>query len=503
MPTEPTRRGFLRTGAVALGASLASRRIAAAGASPAHCHGGHGGHGDSGPVRADDKAWRQAERIRHRVRAPRFSHRTFLITRFGAKADGTTKCTDAIRQAIEACHRSGGGHVIVPPGTFLTGAIHLLSNVDLHLERGATLLFSQDPADYLPVVFTRWQGIELMNYSAFIYAYEQHNIGITGEGTLDGQADNSHWWPWKGSTSFGWQPGLPNQNADDQLSQHMADDGVPVDQRVFGAGHYLRPNFIQPYRCRDILISDVTILRSPMWEIHPVLSQNVTVQDVTIDSHGPNNDGCDPESCREVVIQRCTFSTGDDCIAIKAGKNADGRRVNVPSEDIVIRDCTFADGHGGVTIGSEMTGGVRNVFAEDLQLSSPNLQIALRLKTNSLRGGFIENVHLRNATIGQVSQQAFLIDFFYEVGDNWTQYDFYPQVADITMRDVTVGTAAQAFYLVGYPVDHIRDITLIDCDFKQVPQDYKVQYVDDLVLHNVTVNGTPIQAPAPATVAGR
>jgi len=198
---------------------------------------------------------------------------------------GTSKCTDSIREAISACNAAGGGHVVVPAGTFLTGAIHLLSNVDLHLEKGATLAFSQDPNDYLPVVYTRWQGIELMNYSPFIYAFEQENVGVTGEGTLDGQADNARWWPWKGSSSFGWQPGDPNQNADDALSQQMADDAMPVEERVFGAGHYLRPNLIQPYRCRNVVISGVTILRSPMWEIHPVLSHNVTVRGVKVNSH--------------------------------------------------------------------------------------------------------------------------------------------------------------------------------------------------------------------------
>jgi len=278
----------------------------------------------------------------------------------------------------------------------------------------------------------------------------------------------------------------------------MADDTVPVRKRVFGAGHYLRPNFIQPYRCRNVVISGVTILRSPMWEIHPVLSHNVTVQGVTVNSHGPNNDGCDPECCRDVVIVGCTFDTGDDCIAIKAGKNADGRRVNVPSEDILIRDCTFADGHGGVTIGSEMTGGVRNIFAEDLQMSSPNLDIALRLKTNSLRGGFIENVHMRNTTVGQVSLQAFLIDFFYGEGPGW---GFNPNVADITMSNVTVGSADEAFRLVGYPTDHIQDITLTNCVFSNVVKSpgYTVQYVDDLVLRNVVVNGTRL----PNTTAAR
>jgi polygalacturonase len=484
--TDPSRRSFLRTsglllGGVVVGGAGEFGRSATARADARHPH--------RRPDRRNDRQWRHAHRILERVRPPRFPNRRFNITDFGARPDPATTATTAIRRAIEACHRSGGGHVVVPAGTFLTGAIHLRSNVDLHLERGATLAFSQDPADYLPVVYTRWQGIELMNYSPFIYAFEQHNVAITGHGTLDGRADNQHWWPWKGSTAFGWQPGQPSQDADDKLSQQQADDGVPVRQRVFGAGHYLRPNFIQPYRCHDVLISDVRIIRSPMWEIHPVLSTNVTVQNVTVDSHGPNNDGCDPECCRDVVIQDCTFSTGDDCIAIKSGKNADGRRVNVPSEDIVIRRCTMADGHGGVTIGSEMTGGVRNVFAENLHMSSPDLQIALRLKTNSLRGGFIENVHLRDTVVGQVSQQAFLIDFFYEVGDDWPKYHFVPAVAGISLDHVDVGTADQAYYLVGYPTDHIRDITLTDCTFTRVAETAQVQYVDDLELHRVTVNG--------------
>ena len=492
MATRLSRRHFLKAGVVAAGAlglgtiaplALFPSTLLAGSGSGSGSGDGGGGDGDG----ADASVWRQAGRILARVKPPKFPNRTFDITKYGAINGGTTKCTDAIREAIKACNAAGGGHVVVPAGTFLTGAIHLLSNVDLHVEKGATLAFSQDPNDYLPVVYTRWQGIELMNYSPFIYAFEQENVGVTGDGTLDGQADTSHWWPWKSLT------------ADDNLSQQMADAGVPVSARVFGAGHYLRPNFIQPYRCRNVVISGVTILRSPMWEIHPVLSHNVTVQGVTVNSHGPNNDGCDPECCRDVVIEGCTFSTGDDCIAIKAGKNADGRRVNVPSEDIVIRNCTFADGHGGVTIGSEMTGGVRNIFAEDLQMSSPNLQIALRLKTNSLRGGFIENIHMRNTTVGQVSAQAFLIDFYY--GPDNGLGGFNPTVADITMSNVTVGSANEAFYLVGYPDDHIQDIALTNCVFSNVAKSpgYTVQYVDDLELRNVVVNGTRL----PNTTAAR
>jgi polygalacturonase len=485
MTAEPTRRAFLRSAGMLTGLVVAGGAVDSA-LSPALGVAAAAPVDSAGTGAADAAAWRQAGRILARVEPPTFPARIFDITGYGAVPDGTTKATDAIAAAIADCHAQGGGHVVVPAGTFLTGAIHLLSNVDLHLQKGATLLFSQDTTDYLPVVYTRWQGIELMNYSPFIYAFEQENIAITGEGTLDGQADNGHWWPWKGKKDYGWTSGSPKQDDDDTLSQQQADDGVPVEERVFGAGHYLRPSFIQPYRCRNIEISGVTILRSPMWEIHPVLSQNITIRNVTIDSHGPNNDGCDPESCRDVLIEGCSFSTGDDCIAIKAGKNTDGRRVNVPCEDIVIRKCTFADGHGGVTIGSEMTGGVRNVFAEELQMSSPDLQIALRLKTNSLRGGFIENVHVRNATVGQVSDQAFLIDFFYEVGDQWVDYHFLPVVGDISLRNVTVTSAGQAYYLVGYPSDHIQHVRMTNCVFSGVKKAPEVQYVDDLVLVNVS-----------------
>ena len=167
-----------------------------------------------------------------------------------------------------------------------------------------------------------------------------------------------------------------------------------------------------------MLIEGVTIVNSPMWEIHPVLCQNVTVRDVSIGSHGPNNDGCDPESCRDVLIEGCMFDTGDDCIAIKSGRNDDGRRVNVPSENVIIRNCTMKDGHGGVVIGSEISGGVRNVFAEHCRMDSPHLDRALRLKNNAVRGGVVEDIYMRDVTVGQVAEAVLTIDFFYEEGDS-------------------------------------------------------------------------------------
>jgi polygalacturonase len=418
-----------------------------------------------------------AERIRRSVRRPVFARRAFPITKYGAVGDGKTDCTSAFAKAIAACADAGGGQVIVPGGTFATGAIRLRGNVELHLADGATVKFSTDPAAY-PLVLGRWQGIELMNFSSFIYAYGERNIAITGTGTLDGQAGDNAWWPWKNT-----------QNADWNALQAMVTDNVPVNQRVFGAGHYLRPNFIAPFQCERVLIQDVTIVNSPMWEINPVLCDSVTVSGVKVNSVGPNNDGCDPDSCDGVVISGCTFNTGDDCIAIKSGRNADGRRVGVPSQNILIEDCTFEGGHGGVTIGSEMSGGVRNVVAQRLSMTSPALQSGLRLKTNSARGGYIENIHLSHAEVTQLSTAAVLIDFNYDEGAG---HGHNPVVSGIHVDNLHVGRAAQALDMAGYADDHITDVTLTDCAFDTVTGADTVRYVDGLVLTNVTENGKPV-----------
>ncbi|TDV55007.1 glycoside hydrolase family 28 protein [Actinophytocola oryzae] len=433
--------------------------------------------------------WDRADAIARSVRPPRFPRREFLVTRFGARGDGVTDCTRAFAEAVRACARAGGGRVVVPDGRYLTGPIHLRSNVDLHVTEGATIAFSQDPNAYLPAVYTRWEGTELYNYSPLVYAYDQRNIAVTGTGTLDGQADNAHWWPWKGSTAYGWRPGDPEQSAARTRLQTMAEQGVPVAQRVFGAGDCLRPNFVQPYRCRDVLVEGVTIVNSPMWEIHPVLSRNVLVRDVKVATHGPNNDGCNPESSRDVVIRGCTFDTGDDCIAIKSGRNADGRRVNVPSERILVEDCDFAAGHGGVTVGSEMSGGVRDVYARNLRLSSPDLDTALRFKTNSVRGGFIHDFHARDLTVGTVAQAAITIDFYYEEGPG---HGFDPDVTGITVDSMTVEHAQRALNLRGYPEDPVGEVRLSNVDFRQTAAPSVVENVTGLVLDDVYENGAPM-----------
>ena len=433
------------------------------------------------------RGWDLVPEIERRIVPPTFPNRAFDITQFGAIGDGVTDCTDAFRHAIAACRTAGGGRVIVPNGRFLTGPIHLVSRVNLHVTRDGTVAFSQDTARYLPAVLTRFEGTELMNYSPFVYALDQQDIAITGEGTLDGQADETHWWPWKGSEAGGWKPGMPNYNVARQRLLAMAERGEPVERRVFGEGDYLRPSFVEPYRCRNVLIEGVKIVRSPMWEIHPVLCSNVVIRAVTIDSHGPNNDGCNPESCRDVLIENCAFDTGDDCIAIKSGRNADGRRLNVPSENIIVRGCRMKDGHGGVTLGSECSGGIRNVFAERCQMDSPNLDRALRLKNNAMRGGVLEHVYMRDVTIGQVADSVLSIDFYYEEGDKG---EFTPVARDIEMRNVTSQRSPYGLYLRGFERAPISDVRVIDCRFDGVEKGNRVERVNGLVMQNVSINGS-------------
>jgi polygalacturonase len=425
--------------------------------------------------------WPRARTIVRSINVPKFPGRDVDITDFGAIGDGKASCTAAIRRAIAACSDAGGGTVVVPSGRFVTGALQLKSNVNLHLGEKGTLAFSADVAEY-PIVFTRWEGVELMNVSPFIYAYDAVNIAITGAGTLDGQADADHWWNWR-LPSAG-DPGR-DRAARNRLIEMQA-RGVPVASRVFGPQDYLRPNFIQPYRSRNVLIDGITVINSPMWEIHPVLCSSVTVRNVAVRSHGPNNDGCNPESCRDVLIEGCTFDTGDDCIALKSGRNDDGRRLNVPIENVVIRNCTMKDGHGGVVIGSEISGGARNIFAEQCRMSSPELDRALRIKTNSVRGGVIDGVYLRDIIVGEVAEAVVTINFFYEEGEGGPHL---PVVRNIDVRKVTSRKSEYALLLRGFKNAPISGVRIQDCTFDGVAKGDLLENVNGVELRNVRVNG--------------
>lgn len=431
-----------------------------------------------------DSGWRDYTAIAASITLPRFPDRTVSILAFGA--DQAADATKALQGAIDQCHAAGGGHVIVPPGTWRTGPLVLKSNVDLHLEKGSTLSFSTDPARYLPPVLTRWEGVEMMGYSPLIYAFGQENIAITGEGVLDGNADNTNWWPWCSAAKFGWREGQPNQIADRKKLFAMAEDNVPVTSRVFGEGAMLRPVFIQPYRCKKVLIEGVTVRRTPFWQVHPVLCTDVTVRGVTMNSYGPNNDGCDPESCDRVLIENCLFDAGDDCIAIKSGRNADGRRLNVPSQNIIVRNCLFKNGHGGVTIGSEISGGVRNVFVENCRMEAADLWNAIRIKSNAVRGGVLEHIHVRDITIVRVTHAVLTIDLNYEEGANGP---FRPVVRDVTLERVTSGASVYGVDLQGLPSGGVSDIVLSHCDLKNVSEGNIVRNVRGLTMQAVTING--------------
>ncbi len=435
----------------------------------------------------EKSGWDLLPEILRQIHEPQFPAKDFLISDFGAVGDGKSDCKPAIDKAIQACVDAGGGRVVVPEGNWLVnGPIHLRSNVNLHLSANSTILFSTDPADYLPVVFTRFEGTELMNYSPLIYAYEQKNIAVTGTGTLDGQASDGKWWNWKGhwegETDIGWKRGDPDQITDVVALCKQADEGVPASERVFGAGHRLRPNFLQTYKCEDVLIEGVTITNSPMWIIHPVLSSNVIIRGVTVVSHGPNNDGCDPESSRNVLIEDCRFDTGDDCIAIKSGRNGEGRRINVPSENIIVRNCDMADGHGGVVLGSEMSGGIHNVFVENCRMDSPQLERAIRLKSNPLRGGYLENLYVRNIEVGEVRESVVHIDLEYanETGD------FPPKVRNLFIENVTSQKSDMPLYLVGIKGHEIENVQIRNCEFRNAKRASVFEHVGEMIFHNVT-----------------
>ncbi|GAA1550817.1 exopolygalacturonase PelB [Kribbella sancticallisti] len=365
-----------------------------------------------------------------------------LITDYSARPG--VDCTAALDRAISACQLTGG-RVVVPPGRFRTGAIRLRSNVELYVSAGATLSFDPDPAAY-PIVRTRWQGIECYSHSPLIYAYDEVNVAVTGPGTLDGGATPDTWWQ-RSKPVRDWQ----------RLLRMVAED-VPVEQRVFAPGHGFRPSFIQPYACRRVRIEDVRIVDAPMWVIHPVLSSDVVVRGVTVDSRGPNNDGCNPDSCRDVLISGCSFDTGDDCIAIKSGRDEDGRRVGRPCENVVIENCRFGAGHGAVTIGSEASGGVRNVVARDLRTTGPDLDHAVRIKTNSHRGGVIENIRVTDLVVETVNGAAVLIDVRH--ADEAVTGQHHPTVRDISVTGLMVRGAPRLLEVRDAPRSPVENLSL-------------------------------------------
>jgi len=419
------------------------------------------------------------------------SNAVYKITDFGAKPSASAKVNQkAINKAIDKCSKNGGGKVIVPAGVWNTGAITLKSCVNLVIEKDATLLFAFD-LDLYPVVETRWEGLGCYNISPLIYANGQHDIAITGQGTIDGGASKDAWWFWqKTKPVFGWVEGRYSMIQSRKDLQEMSEKGVPVKERIFTKVNPMRPQSVNLNNCERVLIEGVTLLRSPFWVLHPVLCTDVTVRGVRVDNEGPNGDGCDPESCNRVLIENCIFHTGDDCIAIKSGRNKDGRMWNIPCQNIIVRNCKMEDGHGGIVVGSEISGGYKNLFVENCQMDSPELERVVRIKTNTCRGGVIENIYVRNVEVGECKEAVLKINLNYEPKEV-AERGFIPTVRNVLLENVNCKKSQYGAYISGLPESkNIDNITVRNCTWTGVTtQSHRYEgQVGKVVFENLTMS---------------
>ena len=417
------------------------------------------------------------------------------ITDKTAEAELAKSNGEAIKKAIAdvSSHKGDngkvGGKVVIPKGYVYTGAIHLDDNVELHLEDDAYLMFTTDYSQYENVL-TRWEGIVCYNYSPMIYAYQKKNIAITGNGVIDAQATKEEYWlPWK-NTKY-----LPDQTQDNDRKElfKMGEDGTDIEQRVFGEGHYLRPSCVQTYECDNVLIDGITVNNAPFWMVHPVMSDYVSIRNVVVEGNGYNNDGIDPDSCKNVVIENCTFKTGDDCVAIKSGRNTDGSSVAVPCENVVVQNNTYITGKGScVTIGSEMSGDVRNIFYRDnkSEATVEHLQ-AISVKTNGDRGGTVEGIYIKGIEAANTEDRAVLITMYYEEGDTEVTT---PVIKDIYIEDCDFKcekpeSEKDVIAIWGYSRSLISNVQFKDCTFEGCDYPLNIHNVEDLSFENCTVNG--------------
>ncbi len=385
------------------------------------------------------------------IQPPSFSNRDFYVTDFGAVGNGTTNDSGAFAKAIQACNKAGGGRVVVPAGRFLTGPINLLSNVDLYLEKGAVVLFSTNTNLYAKHEPSGKKHMPLIS------AYDQTNVAITGDGTLNGQANAQNWWPWK-------------------KIKKLSD---------------LRPIFIRVRECQNVLIQGVTIVNSPAWQIKPELSDNVIINGVNIDSVGPNNDGIDVSSDKYVLIENSTFNTGDDCIALASG----GGSPNPPVTDIVIRNDKMLHGHGAVTIGSAVSNGASDVFVENCTVGSPNASPwdLLRMKSNIKIGGTIQNVYVKNVKVVKVSKAIFSVNFDYSLklshmlGKSGIRI---PVVRNVYLDNVNSLSSRYVLLIKGYEKSPVTNVNIFDSTFKNVRDGNKISHVKELKIVNVLLNGS-------------
>jgi unsaturated rhamnogalacturonyl hydrolase len=412
------------------------------------------------------------------IERPTFPDTTFDIRAYGAQpmeGENPVKNTNAIHQAIDAAYEAGGGTVLIPAGDWLTGPIHLKSNINLHVAEGATVHFSTDKDDYLPVVRQRHEGVEAYNYSPMIYAYKLDTVAITGGGTLDGHGD--HWWEW--------------------AEAHAGDYGdrtvvarVPLSRRAYGKGAGLegmRPNFIIFWKSQNILVEGVTLKDTPMWNLHLVYSQQAIVRDVTVNSlRAPNGDGVVLDSSNDVLVEYNHFETGDDAVVLKSGLNEEGLRINIPTQNIVVRNFEARNvrtGSGGIVFGSETSGGIRNVYVHDAYFEGADRGI--RFKTERGRGNVIEDIYIRDIQMKDINNQAINFNSFYS-GPGRTGPA--PLIRNIDIRDIQIDGVPEPIVLEGLPEKWLENIVLRDIAVTNADDGARITRVKGLTMHHVTVS---------------
>ena len=480
MADRMSRRQVVGLGAAIAGAAVAAPVLAntafagtqdaapAAGpaAAPAAAGAGH-------TVVPSDLPWPEAQTILAAIKQPEFPDVNFDVTAYGAKGDNKTDNTAAFAAAITAANAAKGGHVIVPSGTYVTGAVYLKSNVDFHLNAGATLKFSGDASKF-PTVLTRYEGIECMNRSPMIYAYNESNIALTGSGTLDASATSS------------WNKGSDRAYLESLISKGTTD---PHKRVVPGSGHNMRSTFVEPYACDTVLISGVTLKNSMFWQLHPTLCTNVTVDGVTTDASTAHNntDGCDPESCDHIVIRNCTLGAHDDNIAIKSGRDAHGRRVNVPTQNLVVYNCLMNGNWGAITCGSEITGGVKNVYAYKCDVVGAT-KFALYVKSNTKRGGGAQNINL-DSFVGAPTRSFAYVTMTYNSQTGNTP----PMFGPLNITNCGTTKTPLVFNVAGLSNDHVKGLTVTNCAFNGVKTTTNtIKNTDNVVFTNVTINGKKV-----------
>ena len=417
-------------------------------------------------------SWEEALNITETIIKPSFPDHEYLITDFGADS---ADARPAIHKAIKKVNEEGGGTIIISSGRWhVQGPIHLKSNINLHISEGAELIFSANPEDYLPQVLTRWEGTEAYNFSPLIYAYQVHNVAITGKGVINGNAEN------------GFATWRDKQDPAQNRLRIMGAEGVPVHERVFGLDDFLRPSFIQFFSSSRILIEGITIKNSPMWVNHLIYSLHITVRDITVKSYRLNNDGVVLDSSTLALIEGNSFSTGDDSIVIKSGRDQDGWRVGKPSEDIVIRN-NFMEGHNALAVGSEMSGGVQNIYMKDNELGE--VASAIYFKSNLDRGGFIRNVLVQNTKVKKADiLLRFHTNYHSHRGGN------YPaEYTNFVIENVKAEKARVGIEILGISQKPTKNVTVRNLEIQEAEIPQTVEHVQNLSYEDVRINGQIVE----------